>query len=82
MQTPTDAMVSGHDGTVWFRKTNEGAAAPEQWAAYRPGEGFVGVVRLPATHFLLGVTGETIWTVSWDELDLPTITRWGFQEPK
>ena len=82
METPTDAMVAGHDGTVWFRKTSEETAVPEQWAAYRPGEGFIGVVRLPTAHFLLGVTGETIWTVNWDELDLPTITRWRLQELK
>ena len=82
-QTLTDAMVSGDDGTIWFRKTHEGSVSEaERWAAYRPSEGFVGVVRLPTAHFLLGVTGETIWTVSWDEFDLPMISRWGIEEPK
>lgn len=80
-QTLTDAMVAGADGTIWLRKTSEDpVSAPERWAAYRPGDGFVGFVRLPTAHFLLGVTGHKIWTVSWDDVDLPTITAWVLRE--
>ncbi len=76
-ETAADAMIAGEHGTIWLRKTNRtSVTAPEHWAAYRFGEGFTGLIRLPVAHRLLAASGRMLWTMSRDELDLPTVTGW------
>ena len=72
-----DAMVVAEDGVLWFHKTNRSPNSEgERWIAYRPGKGFWGWIGLSVGEYLATATGGLLWTVSQDELDLPTITGW------
>lgn len=72
-----DAMVAGDDETIWFRqRTGDRKGASSKWAAYRFGEGFVGVAVLPEGHALLAQSGGLLWTTSRDALGLPAVTGW------
>ena len=75
-ETDVDAMIAGEDGTVWFRRTDRTVAGPQRWVSYRPSEGFGGFVELPASHALLAVMGGALWTITEDDLGLPTLTEW------
>ena len=75
-ETAVDAMTASETGMVWFRARRRAPDGSERWAAYRPGDGFIGFVELPADHALLAATGGMLWTTIYDEFGLPTITGW------
>ena len=78
-ETAVDAMIAGDDGAVWFRRTGRSGAEPQRWASYRsnrPNVDFGGFVELSAGHHLLAVAGGRLWTVTEDDLGLPTLTEW------
>ncbi|WP_419940238.1 6-bladed beta-propeller [Candidatus Palauibacter sp.] len=76
-ETAVDAMIASENRTIWLRRTDRASvAAPEYWTAYRFGEGFTELIQLPIGHQLVAASGHMLWTVSRDELDLPTVTGW------
>lgn len=77
-----DAMVAGDDATVWFREGNaRRRGEARRWIAYRQGSGFVGFVVLPRAVRLMSASGGLLWTISRDELELPTVTGWSIAWP-
>ena len=82
-QPTVDAMMTGDDQRIWFRKTMRTGdrQRQRQWMAYHFEEGYVGNVRLPTGHDLLAASGGLLWTVSRDGLGLPTIAGWTVSWP-
>ncbi len=82
-QPTVDAMIADEDRKIWFRKTMRAGdeERQRQWTAYHFERGFVGSVRLPIGHDLLAASGGLLWTVSSDNLGLPTIVGWTVSWP-
>ena len=81
-ETAVDAMIAGENGTIWLREADRtSVAASEHWSAYRFGEGFTESIQLPVGQHLLAGSERMLWTVSRDELGLPTVTGWVTASP-
>lgn len=76
-RTSVDAMLASEDGSVWLRRSDSVTRLTStEWLLYHPDRGPMGHIELPIGEYALSATSGTLWTVSVDELDLPTIRSW------
>ncbi len=69
-------VVPTEDGAAWLRRWSPGEDGGDRWWIVERDAGLVGDLRAPAGLRILHVTGDTVWGVERDELDVEYLVRY------
>ena len=68
---PFGKMLVDDDGVVWLQRSDESS-----WLVLDDSARIVGQVSLPKQNIAFAVRGEQLWTMQFDEFDVPELVRY------